>query len=264
MQTGMIVVAAGYGTFRTEGKTPVPKVAELLRNIPMIAYPLRNAREIGIQHVTVVLNPRDAESVIKAIEYAIRIGVVLHMPEVVIQQSRAGSADAVLSAIPALRKARIRKALITYGDMPMWSAHTFREVVQTSTIDSTVTMVTVLRKRFAPLERYGRIVRRRDGSVRCVIEVDDPIITKADLAQPRVNPSLWVWDLPWLEDAVPRIVPFKKSDGFGDERYMPPLIGMAVDERRLVNEVPLRAAQSREALGVNTKAELDRLRRFKI
>ena len=265
MDTGMVVVAAGYGSFRTENGAPVPKVVELVRNIPMIAYPLRNAREIGIRRVAVVLNPRDAGTVVKAIEYAIRIGVVSHMPEIVIQPSRAGSADAVLGAIPMLRKGRIRTALITYGDMPMWSAHTFRRVVDATSDGSTVTMVTVVRnERFAPLERYGRIVRRRDGGIRRVIEVDDPMITKEDLAKPRVNPSLWAWDMDWLEDAIPRIVPFKKTDGYGDERYMPPLIGMVVDERRMVSEVPLHAAQSREALGVNTPEELRRLQRFKV
>lgn len=265
MEVGMIVVAAGYGSFRSEHGVPVPKVVELLRNIPLIAYPLRNAREIGITRVVVVLNPRDAPSVVKAIEYAVRVGVLMHMPEIVIQPSRAGSADAVLLAAPLLRKRGVQKALVTYGDMPLWDVRTFRELTFADVTEATATMVTVQRgEKFPMLERYGRVVRQRDRSIQRIVEVDDPGITVHEQALVRVNPSLWIWDLAWLEDAIPRIVPFKKSDGYGDERYMPPLVGQAVSEGRTVRELALSPLRSREALGVNTLVELQRVQRFKI
>jgi bifunctional N-acetylglucosamine-1-phosphate-uridyltransferase/glucosamine-1-phosphate-acetyltransferase GlmU-like protein len=266
IETGLIVVAAGYGSFRTEHGAPVPKVVERVRDIPMIAYPLRNGREIGITRTVVVVNPRDRGLVEQAIRYAIRIGAVLTMPEIVEQPTRSGSADAVFRAIPSLRRMGAEKALITYGDMPLWSARTFREVIDADAERVTVTMATVQRdgERFPALESYGRVARTPDKSIERIIEVDDPAITSHQRALFRVNPSLWVWDLRWLESAIPEVVPVQKTDGFGDERYMPPLVGRAVQEGRVVRELALSPTRSREALGVNTQSDLKRVQRYRI
>lgn len=261
----MILVAAGYGSFRKEHGVDVPKVAENVRDIPMIAYPLRNAQEIGITRVVLVLNPRDRQYIENAIRYAMRIGVVKQMPEIVIQPARAGSADAVHLAIPTMRCMGAEKALVTYGDMPLWSARTFRELVHADADWVTATMVTVQRDdRFPALERYGRVARNQDRTIRKIVEVDDPKITAHERALPRVNPSLWVWDLAWLERTIPFIETVEKADGYGSERYMPPLIEAAVSEGCVVRELALSPARSREALGVNTKEELARVQRFKI
>ena len=265
IETGMILVAAGYGSFRAEHGVHVPKVAEHVRDIPMIAYPLRNAQEIGITRVVLVVNPRDSAYVQRAITHAIRLGVVKRMPEIVVQPQRTGSADAVRLAIPTLQQMGVEKALITYGDMPLWSARTFRELILADADGVTVTMVTVQRDdRFPALERYGRVARNPDRTIRKIVEIDDVRMTPHERALPRVNPSLWVWDLAWLERAIPAIEPVEMADGFGNERYMPPLIATAVSEGRIVRELALSPSRSREALGVNSKEELARVQRFRI
>lgn len=257
---GCIVVAAGYGSLREEGGRPVPKVIEKVSGIPMIGRALRAAERSGIQDIVVVTNPRDQDVVLDAITYSMRGGSVRCMPSIVIQPERRGSAEAVLHAIPVLQSHGCDRALITYADMPMWSSSTFRILCAQSHNHHVVTMTTVLRDPDYPvLERYGRVLRDHDGNITQVMEVNDPRITPEILAIERVNPSLWVWNLKWLRKNIPLIRPFRKTDGYHDELYMPPLIEMASSQGLRINELDLSIPASKEAVGVNTLEELHEL-----
>ncbi len=258
---GCIVVAAGYGSLRSgpDGK-PVPKVIERINGIPMIAYPLRMAEHAGITETVVVVNPRDGAAVIAAIKSSVHVGTIRRMPEFVIQHERRGSADAVLRAIPNLRARNIEHALITYGDMPKWSARSTRALLTLHRSHHVVTMATVCRSHEYPvLDRYGRVVRNSHGEIIGIIEHNSPFITPKGYAIQSVNPSFWIWDLEWLEQMIPKIKPFKKSDGFGDELHMPPLIHMARIDGRVIHECAFSYSVNDEALGVNTLDELHAL-----
>ncbi len=261
---GMIVVAAGYGTLRSKNGRPVSKLMERIHGQPMFMHALRRANIVGIREIVIVANPMYVDEFKDAVRRAIDVDFIRNQPVFVSQQNRHGAADAVSYAIPSLVGRGIRRALITYGDMPEWSANTFRTLLCEDDAREVVTMVTAERSlRYPALDRYGRILRNAHGHIARVMEVDDPQMTDDVYDIHSVNPSLWIWDLAWLQKMIPLIPPFQKKDGHGDELHMPRLIGMATSEGRHIQEVALSCAQSREALGVKTAEELDALvRRF--
>ncbi len=254
---GCIVVAAGYGSLREVDGRPFPKVLETIDGIPLVSRAVRAAEAVGISDVAVVVNPRDRELVTRALAASLRTRAIARFPHMVVQSERRGSADAVLHAIPALRAGGCERALITYGDMPMWSTSTFRLLCSRSTIESVATMVTVPRHPDHPmLDRYGRVVRNARGNIERIVEVDDVQVTPEIVAIDRVNPSLWIWNLRWLQKAIQCIKPVTKSDGYGDERYMPPLVALAASEGLRIDELSLTMYWSHEARGVNNLADL--------
>ncbi len=257
------MVAAGYGSLRADRDgRPIPKVVENINGLPIISRSLRMAELAGISDTIVVANPRDHASVVAAIDHSVRAGSVQRMPEIVMQPERRGSADAVRQAIPNLRRRNIDHALITYADMPMWSSESACRLCATHQSSHFVTMATVRRSiDFPVLDRYGRVIRNRGGEIIGVIEYNSPYISPKAYAIQSVNPSFWIWNLEWLTQAIPKIPPFKKSDGFGDELHMPPLIHMTRIAGRYIHECALPPSVSHEALGVNTLEELHSLTR---
>ncbi|MBP9757478.1 MAG: NTP transferase domain-containing protein [Candidatus Pacebacteria bacterium] len=261
MHTGMIVVAAGYGSFReTGGHRPIPKVIERVRGLPMVVHPLIAAERMGSAKTVVVVNPRDAEIVVATIAHVHRTGGIRTMPLIVLQPGRFGAADAVQRALPELRNVGVRRVLVTYGDMPEWSADTYQALLMSDRPEHTVTMTTVVRSdKYPVLDTYGRVLRDAKGNIRSIVEVKGVEVPRRIYVIPHVNPSLWIWNARWLESSIAKITPVKKSDGYGDELYMPPLIEIASSEGRIIGELSLGVQYSHEACGVNSIDELNAL-----
>ena len=108
------------------------------------------------------------------------------------------------------------------------------------------------------LGRYGRIIRGEAGQILRIVEPVDA--RNGELSATTVNPSLWIWESAWLARNLDKVVPRERPDGRVAERYLPPLVGMAVEQGKLVAELPLR--DPREALGVNTIEELQHVRKI--
>lgn len=251
---GLFVIAAGYGSWRTEHGKPVPKILERIRKRPMFQHPIFAGESAGIETTIVVTNPRDHEDVRREIELAVNDGDISCRPFIVEQRARHGSADAVRAAIPIAKSLGITHALIAYGDMPEWSSETVRELANASrTTDSMLTMLTVDWKNEPRLRRYGRIIYDESNTISRVVEYLDA--SAGVRAITTVNPSLWIWRLSWLEENIDRVQPVRKADGMGDEIHMPPLVHFARLDGERITEVRLPAARAREALGVNTKDE---------
>ncbi|MBV9159834.1 MAG: NTP transferase domain-containing protein [Candidatus Kaiserbacteria bacterium] len=258
MRIGLILVAAGYGWLREDssGKR-ISKLLEPVSGEPLFLHPLMRALRAGIEQAVIVVNPLYGPEMLDAIEAAVRKNMLPVRPMVVVQQDRYGSGDAVMCAIPAARDLGMTHALIVYADMPRWSIETMRTLLEESRSDACVTMLTAERHdSFPALERYGRVVRDQSGGISGIVEVEDPAATSDILAERRVNPSLWVWNLSWLATHIPLVPPVKRPDGRCSEIYLPPLVRMAREEGVCVHEVCLAIERGGEALGVNTPEEL--------
>ncbi|HVU75609.1 MAG TPA: NTP transferase domain-containing protein, partial [Candidatus Paceibacterota bacterium] len=96
MRTGLILVAAGYGSLRLLHGRPVPKILEPIHGTPMVVHPIRTALEAGITDIVVVVNDLFGRDIRKAI----RMHGPVCEPEFVVQPDRYGSANAVLRALP--------------------------------------------------------------------------------------------------------------------------------------------------------------------
>ncbi|XSG82616.1 MAG: bifunctional UDP-N-acetylglucosamine diphosphorylase/glucosamine-1-phosphate N-acetyltransferase GlmU [Methyloligella sp. ZOD6] len=116
-ETTAVILAAGKGT-RMRSKHP--KVLHAIANAPMLAHVFAAANGAGIGRQALVIGP-DMEQVEKVGE-ALAGGL-----DVFVQQKQRGTADAVLAAKEALRKAD-GPVLVLYGDTPLLEPETLAEV----------------------------------------------------------------------------------------------------------------------------------------
>jgi bifunctional UDP-N-acetylglucosamine pyrophosphorylase/glucosamine-1-phosphate N-acetyltransferase len=260
MTIGFMLIAAGYGFLRmTETGAPVSKVLEPVRRLPMFLHPLIAAQDAGMTNLVIVANPLYLRAMREETGRALDAGLLSEEPTFVVQPDRYGAAHAVQCAIPAAIARGMSRALVCYGDMPLWSSSTMRWLATASLGSDVVAMATVERSASSPaLDRYGRVVRDESGNIERVVEVNDA--SPEELALSTVNPSLWVWNLAWLARNIPKVDSVERPDGRTREIYMPPLIAMARVQGAFIRETRLPVAWAHEALGVNSHAELSHIR----
>lgn len=249
-----IVLAAGHGSLvPAQHQT---KLIEKVRNCPMVCRPVQLLRdELGLSPTLVVTNSRFGQQIHDAIKPHPQQWLV-HQPE------RTGTAGAVLECLRSLQRfaQSFEHAVILYGDMPCWRTASVATLIRYHiSHQATISMFRIdLRGAYGKyVQNFGRILHDESGRI---IAVREPYeMTKAELAQAcYVNPSAWVFNLPWLEEHLLLLKPHDKGDGFAHEYWLPDLIPMAVEQNCLVIEVDL--PDAREALGVNTLEQLQEVR----
>jgi bifunctional UDP-N-acetylglucosamine pyrophosphorylase/glucosamine-1-phosphate N-acetyltransferase len=250
MCVAAIILAAGWGSF----KPGFPKVLESLGDKSILETFLQTVLANSfVTKVVVVVNPNNFGS---QIEQACE-----HLPvEIAYQEKRTGAAGAVASALPLVGECE--DILVGYPDMPLWRPQTMRMLVaQHLAEQATVSMVTVTLNGSHRLDRYGRVIFDEQGVPLAVFEPDELAwIDRQLLAEAKtVNPSLYVFNRRWVEEHISHIVPVSK-DGFEPERHLPRLIPIAHGQNRKMVTLPLH--DETEALGINTQAELEEVRRI--
>ena len=249
MRVGAVVVASGRGFFRLVGGIRFPKVMEEIGGEPMVSRVVRAVMEAGIGSVIVVVNPVFG----LAIETALAT-FGFNSCKYVVQPRRRGAAEALMRAMPLLRKEGVTDFLAIYADMPLWTAETIASLVDLHHRDKPLlSMTTVTLNGMHPpeLERYGRVIRDSGDAIRYIVEPANR--TPEELAACTVNPSLWIWGREWFTKYAPDVIPVHREDGFEPEQYVPPLVATAAKQRQIA-EFSLKDPW--EALGVNTMQEL--------
>jgi len=171
------------------------------------------------------------------------------------QKEQLGTGHAVACAAPLLRdRSDIGNVVVIAGDQPLISAETIRTVMaHHESAEETITLGTVVVPDFSGMNKhllhYGRIVRRRDGSVERIVEYKDA--TEEERAIREVNTSIYCFNAPWLWEHLDRL----GSDNASNEYYITDLIGMAMDEGRTIRALPL--PRPEEGLNVNTPEHLE-------
>jgi len=249
-----VILASGYGSLRSVGGLPFPKVLETVAGEPMLARIVRTVETAGFSPIVVVINPFFGEQIRTALREQSDLIFVA-------QPDRFGGADAIARTLPTLAKCGAESFLVVYGDMPLWQPEILRGLRQKH-LDSggaVISMVTISIADEHPreLERYGRIL---NGSVKGAVGVVEPCdATPEQLATlTTVNPSLWMFSRKWLADHVGQIEPHVHPDGRASERHVPPLVAIAAGQGQTICEVPL--SDPIQGLGVNNAGELEKIR----
>lgn len=245
MCVAAIVPAAGWGFL----KSGFPKVLEDLNGKTILHTVLDTLLSNSfVSEVVIVVNPNNYGSQIEAVCSGLPVRIAY-------QEKRTGAAGAVACGLPLIE--RYDHVLVPFADMPLWRTQTMRMLVAKHLAEqATISMVTVTLNGSHRLDRYGRVARDEQGHILAVFEPEELCGFELSLAR-TVNPSLYVFDRAWLKESIPGIEPVSK-DGLEPERHMPRLIPIAHDKGRKILEVPLE--DETEALGVNTKAELEEVR----
>jgi bifunctional N-acetylglucosamine-1-phosphate-uridyltransferase/glucosamine-1-phosphate-acetyltransferase GlmU-like protein len=252
-----LILAAGYGSLRPN----VPKVIESIssrEDRPMIVEVVKSIK-------TTVFSCFELKPILIVNE--LYRGVIANCLQAhghfecyfVIQPDRYGAGDAVLRAIPFLQENGWREFLVVFADMPLWRPETIKHLVLEHLHEMpAISMVTAVREALSVFCHYGRILRGLNDEITGVVEPVDATIEQ--LASKTVNPSLYVFDLAFFVEKICQVEPKERGDGRPPEIYLPPLVEIAHKAGRKILDVPLE--NPIEAIGVNTLAELEEVRRI--
>lgn len=238
---GIVVLAAGKGK-RMNSTPELPKVLVPLMGRPLLLHLLENIKGSAVQTRPVIVIAPDL--------YVIRerIGGIC---EYAIQESQLGTGHAVLASKEKLLK--YDNVLILYGDHPLVTARTIDAlVVHHLHSNADLTLATLRLPHFEDwfsfFECFGRIKRDERGNVVSIVERKDA--TKEEQAITEVNPGYYLFKSSWLWSTLPKL---KRNNAQG-EYYLTDLVGTALAEHRLIEEVLIESPE--EAIGVNTPEQL--------
>jgi len=233
-------------------RSQTPKVLHDLCGAPMIAWPVRAARQAGAGRVVVV------DSAGRPLEGMLEDGV-----ELAVQGQPDGTGGAVLAGLAHLRADGARAAargeqapiLVLSGDVPLVSAGAIRELSEAHVqAQAAATMATT------SLEdpgSYGRVVRDSSGAFERVVETKgEGDATPSELEIREVNTGIYAFDAGALEEFLPRLT----ADNAQGELYLPQVLALlgAAGRRVVAHTVQDR----RLVLGVNDRIGLARVRKL--
>lgn len=233
-----VILAAGKGTRMNEGQaSPIPKVMFPLAGKPMIYYSVSSVRSAGIQHIVLVVGYKQEmvrDYVGDGVEYAV-------------QKQQLGTGQAVAAAKSNLL-GRSEKVLVTYGDMPLITPRTIKELAHQ--FEKERPTIALLSVDFKDPESwaFGRIIRNSFGDVEKIVEQKD--CTAAELKIRESNTGVYVFAADWLWSNINRI----ENKNAQREYYLTDMVEMARAQNKRV--IALKSSNEYEAAGINNPNQL--------
>ena len=226
-----IILAAGQGT---RMKSEMHKVLHPIAGKPMLHHLLDTVDSIGVERTVIVVGARREQ---------IEASVAGRNVAIAVQEDQLGTGHAVAQAHDAL-KGFAGDVLILYGDVPMVSADTMRDMIFRLNNGSDPRAV-VLGFRPDEAGAYGRIIADDQGEIEKMVEYKDASIAErgVDLCNSGLMAARST-DLFILLDQI-------SNDNAAGEYYLPDIV-MLPGQKSAVIEV----ADAAEVAGVNSRAEL--------
>ena len=231
----IVILAAGRGT---RMHSDLPKVLQPLAGRPMLAHLLETARRMDPLQICVVYGYGGD-----------RLPQAFPADDItwVLQAEQRGTGHALLQALPNLVGSGA--TLILYGDVPLVSLATMRDLTTLAVRDRLALLTTNL----PDPDGYGRIVRDAQGSVVRIVEHQDA--DPATRAIKEINTGLMALPTKRLADWLSRL----RNDNRQGEFYLTDIIAMAVADGVAIQTC--QPEQAWETLGVNDKKQLAELER---
>ncbi len=227
-QLTVVVLAAGEGKRMRSRR---PKVLHVLGGRPLVAYPLRLARNLADRIVLVV--GRDAEGVRRAAGNGIGF---------VEQAERLGTGHALQQA---QHECGVGPIVVLPGDTPLLTEATLtRLIAHHVETGAAATLLTSVVDR--PIG-YGRVLRQR-GRVHRIVEERDA--TDDQKAITEINTSIYCFDPRHLWPTLARV----RADNDQGEYYLTDVVGLFSASNLRVEAVT--TADPAECLGVNDRKQL--------
>jgi bifunctional UDP-N-acetylglucosamine pyrophosphorylase / glucosamine-1-phosphate N-acetyltransferase len=230
----VVILAAGQGK-RMHSR--LPKVLHPLAGRPLIAHVIETARALKPKRICVVYGHGG-----KRVPAAVAAADLV----MVRQEPQLGTGHALQQALPHLNGAG--RTLVLYGDVPLLAPRTLTEMVGNAAEE-----LTLLTAELDRPDGYGRIVRNRRGDVTRIVEEKD-----ASPAERRIHEvNTGIMALPtarlqaWLDGLSNR--------NAQREYYLTDVVRLALADRVPVRAI--KARDTREVLGVNSKEQLAQLER---
>ncbi|MFI5101174.1 MAG: bifunctional UDP-N-acetylglucosamine diphosphorylase/glucosamine-1-phosphate N-acetyltransferase GlmU, partial [Actinomycetes bacterium] len=234
----VIVLAAGEGTRMRSAR---PKVLHEIAGRSLLGHAIAAARGLEPLHLVVVVR-HERDAVVDHLA-AIAPDVVVADQDEVKGTGRAASCGlAALGGVAELSGT----VVVTYGDVPLLTTTTLRELVEVHEAGGDA--VTVLTAELADPTGYGRVLRDADGAVAAIVEQKDATPEQAAVAE--VNTGIYAFDAAFLADALGRLT----TDNAAGEAYLTDVVAMARSGGHAVHAVLVEDA--RETEGDNDRIQL--------
>src|SRR3989338_5922055 len=244
-KTKIIILAAGKG-IRMGGD--FPKVLAEVKGKSMIKYLLEAVNGSGIDEKPVVIVGYKKELVME------ELGDKYHY---INQEPQLGTGHAVSLAKDYL-KGNGKHIMVLYGDHPFVSAKTIKNINDKHLKSGKkITMATVKLPNFKDWRinfvNFSRIIRDENGKIIKDIQFQDASDQEIKITE--VNPCYFCFESKWLWENLDKLKPENNQK----EYYLTDLIKIATKEGEEIESIEI---EPYEALGANTKAELEILERF--
>ncbi len=236
MTLSVVILAAGKGK-RMVSK--LPKVMHPLGGISLLERVVKTAESLHPKKIHVVYGNGGS-----ALPEALP-----HLPvHWVFQKEQLGTGHAVMQALPSCDDNE--NVLVLYGDVPVISEHTLRQLLDETPKNGVGLLVTVLEDPTG----FGRIVRDHKDNIVAIIEEKDASRTQRAIKE--INTGIVTAPAKFLKQCLPRV----SNNNSQKEFYLTDMIALAVEDG-----VPLRgviAKNSNEVRGVNDLWQLVTLERY--
>ena len=251
MLTVAVVLAAGRGSRMRSDRA---KVLHCIDEHTMLWHVLTQAHEANVEHIIVVVG-HQADSVM---DEARRWGRS-HGREVQFssQPQQLGTGHAVQQAQQLLELLDAERVLVLSGDVPLLRSATLRRLLETydEPPDDNLRCAMLTFEAANP-RGMGRIVRNtKTGAVERIVEEKD-CANDAERNISEVNAGVYAFRWSALREALPHL----KSNNAQNEFYLTDVVRMMTSDASGVEAVLLESETSTEAMGVNTRQQLDEAR----
>ncbi len=228
-----LVMAAGQGT---RMRSEIAKVLHPLSGLPMVAHVLELCQALAPKRTLVVIG-HQAEHV--------RAALGTYAVEFIHQAEQRGTAHAVLMAETAL-EGFSGDMLVINGDVPLLSKQLIERVLQVHR-DSRA-QATVVTTKLADPRGYGRVLRDRAKGFKGIVEEVEATPAQRKISE--INAGIYCFRAQPLFAALHQVRP----SAVKGELYLPEVLQLLRAGKGRIATVF--ADDSREVLGINTRAEL--------
>ena len=246
----IIILAAGKGE---RMRSEEPKVLVKIRGKSMIKYLLESVHSSGVDDEPIIIVGYKKEMVVDELS---KENKQYHY---ISQETQLGTGHAVSLAKNYL-KGVAGHIMVLYGDHPFISAETIKNISEKHLKSGKkITMATVKLLDFKDWRinfvNFSRIIRDRNGKIIKDIQFKDA--SDEEIKVTEVNPCYFCFDAIWLWENLK----FLENNNAQKEYYLTDLIKIANKEGTEIESIEI---EPYEALGANTKAELEILEKFAV
>jgi bifunctional UDP-N-acetylglucosamine pyrophosphorylase/glucosamine-1-phosphate N-acetyltransferase len=228
----IVVLAAGKGT---RLKSSLAKVLH------------RAGGRTLVEHVLAASGPLKAKKIVAVVGHqAEQVSAVVEPlgAETVLQQPQRGTGHAMQICRRAVGSAKF--AIVLPGDAPLIRAETLRAMIAAHRLSNAA--ATILSAVVSDPSGYGRILRKSESAVQAIVEESQLTDEQRELNE--INSSIYCFTLQKLWPALAQVKPNNKHR----ELYLTDAVAVLASANEPV--IAYVAADAREALGCNTRADL--------
>lgn len=235
MDIKAVILAAGKGT-RMKSET-TPKVLHEIMGKTLLGYVLDNVKNfVSEEFVIVGHHAQEVENFVKNNYTDAR--TVLQIPQL-------GTGHAVSMVCPYLENFD-GVVLILCGDTPLIKEETLKEFVNFHLAQNSD--LTVMSTIFDNPANYGRIIRDKDNSLKCIVEEKDATLEQKAVKE--VNAGIYCLNWGKVKSAFSQL----KTNNAQGEYYLTDIIAWGKEQKLNVNAYILQ--DSNEIYGINSRINL--------